>query len=108
MYEREEFELMDENRDIEMYEYTINYLKENGYNQAYSLILEEGTELFDMYEREEFELMDENRDIEMYEYTINYLKENGYNQYEISNYSKKGKEICMRGKSLNLWTKIEI
>ena len=59
---------------------------------AYSLIMEEGTELFDMYERGEFELMDEDRDIEMYEYTINYLKNNGYNQYEISNYSKEGKE----------------
>lgn len=59
---------------------------------AYSLILEEGTELFDMYERDEFELMDEDRDIDMYEYTINYLKDNGYAQYEISNYSKEGKE----------------
>lgn len=59
---------------------------------AYSLIMEEGTELFDMYEREEFELMDEDRDIDMYEYTISYLKNNGYNQYEISNYSKEGKE----------------
>ena len=38
---------------------------------AYSLILEENTELF-----------------KMYEYTINYLKSHGYNQYEISNYAK--------------------
>lgn len=59
---------------------------------AYSLILEEGTELFDMYERKEFKLMDEDSDIEMYEYTIKYLKENGYSQYEISNYSKEGRE----------------
>ncbi|WP_300278363.1 radical SAM family heme chaperone HemW [Peptacetobacter sp.] len=59
---------------------------------AYSLILEEGTELFEMYNREEFSLMDENKDMDMYEYTINYLRENGYNQYEISNYAKKDKE----------------
>lgn len=59
---------------------------------AYSLILEEGTELFNMYERKEFELLDEDTDIKMYEYTINYLKSNGYNQYEISNYAKKGYE----------------
>ena len=59
---------------------------------AYSLILEENTELFDMYERKEFKLLDEDTDIEMYEYTINYLKSNGYNQYEISNYAKKGFE----------------
>ena len=59
---------------------------------AYSLILEENTELFDMYERKEFKLLDEDTDIEMYEYTINYLKSHGYNQYEISNYAKKGFE----------------
>ena len=57
---------------------------------AYSLILEEGTKLYDMYQNNEFEIIDEDTDIEMYNYTINYLKENGYNQYEISNYSKDG------------------
>ena len=56
---------------------------------AYSLILEENTELSNMYERNEFKLLDEDTDIEMYEYTINYLKSHGYNQYEISNYAKK-------------------
>ena len=59
---------------------------------AYSLILEEGTKLYDMYQNNEFEVIDEDTDIEMYNYTINYLKENGYNQYEISNYSKDGYE----------------
>ena len=53
---------------------------------AYSLILEENTELFNMYERKEFELMDEDSDIEMYEYTVNYLNSCGYNQYEISKF----------------------
>ena len=59
---------------------------------AYSLILEEDTELFKMYERGEFKLLDEDTDIQMYEYTINYLKSNGYNQYEISNYAKENFE----------------
>ena len=59
---------------------------------AYSLILEEGTKLYDMYENNEFEMIDENTDMQMYNYTINYLKENGYNQYEISNYAKEGLE----------------
>lgn len=59
---------------------------------AYSLILEEGTKLYEMYDNEEFSLLDEDTDIEMYNYTINKLKENGYNQYEISNYSKEYKE----------------
>lgn len=59
---------------------------------AYSLILEEGTELCDMYERGEFTLSGDDTDIKMYRYTIDYLKENGYMQYEISNYAKPGKE----------------
>lgn len=59
---------------------------------AYSLILEEGTKLYDMYENNEFNLLDEDTDIDMYEYTINTLKKHGYSQYEISNYAKKGKE----------------
>ena len=59
---------------------------------AYSLILEEGTKLYDMYEDNKFELIDEDTDINMYNHTINYLKQNGYNQYEISNYSKPGLE----------------
>lgn len=33
MYDNEEFSLLDEDTDIEMYNYTINKLKENGYNQ---------------------------------------------------------------------------
>lgn len=59
---------------------------------AYSLILEEGTELYNMYERKEFEVIDEDTDIELYNYTIKYLKSKGYNQYEISNYAKNNKE----------------
>ena len=59
---------------------------------AYSLILEEGTKLYDMYENNEFKLLDEDTDIKMYEYTIHTLKRHGYNQYEISNYSKEGLE----------------
>ncbi|MGL4796521.1 MAG: radical SAM family heme chaperone HemW, partial [Paraclostridium sp.] len=59
---------------------------------AYSLILEEGTKLYEMYDNDEFKLLDEETDIQMYNYTINKLRENGYNQYEISNYAKKDKE----------------
>lgn len=59
---------------------------------AYSLILEEGTKLYDMYQNKEFELLDEDTDINMYNYTIDTLKRYGYNQYEISNYSKENLE----------------
>lgn len=33
MYENNEFDVIDEDTDINMYNYTINYLKDNGYNQ---------------------------------------------------------------------------
>ncbi len=33
MYEKNEFEMIDEDTDIKMYNYTINYLKDNRYNQ---------------------------------------------------------------------------
>lgn len=33
MYENNEFEVIDEDTDIDMYNHTINYLKDNGYNQ---------------------------------------------------------------------------
>lgn len=56
---------------------------------AYSLILEEGTKLYNMYENNEFDVIDEDTDIKMYNHAINYLKSNGYNQYEISNYAKE-------------------
>jgi oxygen-independent coproporphyrinogen III oxidase len=59
---------------------------------AYSLILEEGTKLYDMYENDEFKLLDEDTDIDMYNYTIDTLKKYGYSQYEISNYAKEDKE----------------
>lgn len=59
---------------------------------AYSLILEQGTKLYDMYQNKEFELLDEDTDINMYNYTIDTLKRHGYNQYEISNYSKEDLE----------------
>ena len=59
---------------------------------AYSLILEEGTEFYDMYMNKEFELNDEEMDINIYKYTINTLSKNGYHQYEISNYAKEGYE----------------
>jgi oxygen-independent coproporphyrinogen-3 oxidase len=59
---------------------------------AYSLIIEEGTEFYELYEKQELKATDEELDIQMYRHAIRFLKEYGYNQYEISNYSKKGYE----------------
>lgn len=59
---------------------------------AYSLIIEEGTPFFDKYAGKEELLPDEETDRTMYELTKTMLLDGGYERYEISNYSKKGKE----------------
>jgi len=57
---------------------------------AYSLILEEGTKLYDNQDKYTFPTEDE--DVEMYESTACILKDYGYRRYEISNYAKEGFE----------------
>lgn len=64
---------------------------------AYSLILEEGTCLFERIEElekagKDTGLPDEETERNMYYETKRILEENGYFRYEISNYSKKGHE----------------
>lgn len=62
---------------------------------AYSLILEEGTELYSRVEEliegnKPTGLPDEDTEREMYYMTESLLKESGYGRYEISNYAKAG------------------
>ncbi len=64
---------------------------------AYSLILEEGTPLFERIEKLEDEkqptgLPDEDTEREMYYMTERLLKDAGYSRYEISNYALSGYE----------------
>lgn len=59
---------------------------------AYSLIIEEDTAFYTLYERDKLLLPSEDEEREMDILTKKILIENGYNQYEISNYSLKGKE----------------
>lgn len=64
---------------------------------AYSLILEEGTPLFERIERLENEekptgLPDEDAEREMYYMTERLLRDAGYKRYEISNYALSGYE----------------
>ncbi len=58
---------------------------------AYSLMLEEGTQL---YERQDVlpPVPDEDEDRQMYQETKRILAAQGYHRYEISNYAKKGYE----------------
>lgn len=55
---------------------------------AYSLILEEGTVLYDRKEQYHFPTEEEDR--EMYQMTKEFLGERGYQRYEISNYAREG------------------
>lgn len=64
---------------------------------AYSLILEEGTELYEVYsgnteESRRYPIPEEEEEREMYHRTKEILKTNGYERYEISNYAQKGRE----------------
>lgn len=59
---------------------------------AYSLILEEGTPLYDRVRRGETCLPEEDAVAEMYLSGIDWLGSHGYRQYEISNFAKPGYE----------------
>ena len=70
---------------------------------AYSLILEEGTPFYQRYYHTplERELPDEDTEREMYWKGREYLEEQGYHCYEISNYSRRGRE-CRH--NIGYWT----
>lgn len=60
---------------------------------VYSLILEEGTRLYDLATKtSKINLPDEILERDMYHFTKSYLKDYGFVQYEISNFSKAGFE----------------
>lgn len=71
---------------------------------CYSLIVEEGTKLYNQVEKGEIKLPDEELERNMYWYVKNTLELNGYNHYEISNFSKKGKESRH---NMNCWNQEE-
>ncbi|MBQ8230771.1 MAG: oxygen-independent coproporphyrinogen III oxidase [Lachnospiraceae bacterium] len=59
---------------------------------AYSLIVEEGTPLYDMQERGTLILPDEDSERQMYTLTEELLGQYGFRRYEISNYAREGYE----------------
>ena len=69
---------------------------------SYSLILEEGTPLYEDQSLLDL-LPDEETDRIMYEMTGRALEESGYHRYEISNYAKEGRE-CIH--NLGYWEDI--
>lgn len=67
---------------------------------VYSLIIEDETPISKLLDEEKIKLPDEEIERQMYWYVKNKLELNGYNHYEISNFSKKGKESKH---NLNCW-----
>lgn len=57
---------------------------------AYSLIVEEGTPIYDWKEEGHLQLPSEDCERKMYEETERILNQKGYRRYEISNYAKPG------------------
>ena len=59
---------------------------------AYSLILEEGTQLHGKVKRGQLMLPSEDETALMYEEGIEWLEKNGYERYEVSNFARRGYE----------------
>ncbi len=59
---------------------------------CYSLILEEGTPLYEENEKGNLVLPDENEEREIYDIAVCEMEKQGYLQYEISNFAKQGFE----------------
>lgn len=59
---------------------------------AYSLIVEEGTEIFEKIRSGKLPEPDDGVDRDDYHFAVKFLENNGYLRYEISNFAKKGKE----------------
>lgn len=68
---------------------------------AYSLIIEDGTEMEREYSSGEIILPDEDTDREMYAYTSDFLAKHGFSRYEISNFAKEGFECAH---NIKYWT----
>ena len=71
---------------------------------VYSLILEEGTELYKLEQEGKLNLPSEEVERQMYWYVKNKLELAGYKHYEISNFAKTGKESKH---NLNCWNQEE-
>ncbi|MCM1121026.1 MAG: radical SAM family heme chaperone HemW [Eubacterium sp.] len=84
-------------QSVASYEKTLAFVAACGpeHISAYSLMLEEGTPLYER--QEEYSFLSEDKDREMYALTKEYLASCGYHRYEISNYARTGFE-CRHNK----------
>jgi oxygen-independent coproporphyrinogen-3 oxidase len=72
----------------------LDYLfsKNMGHISMYSLILEEGTSLFEMVKAGSVKLPSENFVVSQYDFGVSRIVKNGFLRYEVSNFSKPGLE----------------
>lgn len=89
-------------QNMESIEKDINLLCDIGVTHlsVYSLILEEGTPLYDKYNEGKVILASDDTQVDYYNNTLKILSSRGFERYEISNFSKKGYE-CRH--NLNCW-----
>lgn len=94
------------NQKIEVLENSLKKIIKLGpeHISVYSLILEEGTKMFDLVKNKELDLLDDDIERRMYWTTKEELERSGYNHYEISNFAKKGYESKH---NLNCWKQEE-
>jgi oxygen-independent coproporphyrinogen III oxidase len=59
---------------------------------CYSLIIEEGTPFYGLQEKSKLDLPNEEDERQMYHAAVRILAEDGYGQYEISNFSRPGRQ----------------
>ena len=71
---------------------------------CYSLIVEEGTRMFELVDKGYMVLPDEELERSMYERVQEVLESSGFHQYEISNYALDGFECCH---NLDCWNRNE-
>ncbi len=71
----------------------------------YSLIIEEGTPLYDMFQKGIFSEVSQEYDRKMYYIAKKILKEKGFLQYEISNFAKDSFSRCRH--NINYWKRGE-
>lgn len=85
---------------------TLKYIVKNGctHVSAYTLILEEGTPLYNEVQSGKVKLPKEEKVLAMYDYTKKHLEEFGFERYEISNFAKPNKE-CLHNK--NCWKMVD-
>lgn len=82
------------NQTAESFKRTLNkaFLLNPDHISCYSLILEEGTPLWNEYQKGELILPDEDTEREIYDLACGEMQKHGYLQYEISNFAKPGYE----------------